>query len=109
MIPPLIGLRFYDHSMGSGDSIGLITCDIVGWLYKEDALSYYVATWICNGQVIDSNSEAFQVLKSTVVKRYVMTPVEVKTFIKGAPNAKKIKVSTVPSRRGRKPKDGEGA
>lgn len=109
MIPPLIGLRFYDHSMGSGDSVDLITCDIVGWLYKEDNLSYYVATWICNGRVIDSNSEAFQVLKSTVVKRYVLSPVEVKSFLKGDPREKKNSVSKVPSRRSRKPKVSEGA
>lgn len=80
MIPPLIGLRFYDHSMDNADNIALIVCDVVGWLYKEDNLSYYVAVWICDGKVRDHNTEAFQILKSTVTHRYTMKAKKVDKF-----------------------------
>jgi len=80
MIPPLIGLRFYDHSMHNAVELAPIVCDIVGWLYKEDKLSYYVATWICDGKVMDHNTEAFQILKSTVVTKYELRAKKVDRF-----------------------------
>lgn len=80
MIPPLIGLRFYDHSMDNATDITPIVCDVVGWLFKEDSLSYYVAVWICNGKVNDHNTEAFQILKAAVTDRYILKSKSVDKF-----------------------------
>lgn len=102
MIPLLVGLRFHDHGIGTSDSLTVVTCDVVGWLYKEDELSYYLASWICDGSVVDSNTEACQVLKATVIERYTLTPLKVRSFGKGTLNEKKVKVTKVPSGRGGK-------
>lgn len=89
MTPPLIGLRFYDHSMHNALELAPIECDVVGWLYKEDKLSYYIATWICDSKVMDQNTEAFQILKSTVVSRYEIKAKKVDKFnVRGRRRAK---------------------
>jgi|GEM_PF-6180235 hypothetical protein len=76
----LVGVRFWDHSMGSGDSLGPILCELLGLLYKEDKHCYYVCSWICGKDPKDPNSEGFSVLKSTVEALVVLHYTPVKSF-----------------------------
>lgn len=80
MILPLVGLTFWDHSMDNAVDLAPIKCQIVGWLFKEDDLSYYVASWVCDNKINDRNTEAYQVLKSTVVEHYQLTHKLVSSF-----------------------------
>ena len=64
-------LEFYDHSSGViRDLDSALLCHAVGWLWKEDKLSYYLVTWVSGGNMSDpENNDCFQILKSAVIKK----------------------------------------
>lgn len=65
---PLVYVAFLDHSQGSAQDDNVISCEIVGWLRNETALTYNIVTWVCNSDLMDHNSEMYTILKSTVTK-----------------------------------------
>lgn len=65
----LLYLKFWDHYQTDTDDARPIICEVFGVLWKEDALSYYVLSWICDGELQNSNNEVFVILKSTVVEK----------------------------------------
>jgi len=65
----LVKIKFYDHVSTKGDEhgAGALSCEIFGLLFKEDGLSYYVASWVGDGDLSSNNTEVFVILKSTVI------------------------------------------
>jgi hypothetical protein len=68
----LVHLTFWDHVQASGDNAEPIKCELVGWLYKESKIAYYLASWICEENINNPNSECYVILKSTVTKKRVV-------------------------------------
>lgn len=66
---PLIHITFLDHSMGSPDDAKPYQCEVFGVLYKEDDRAYYLASWVCNGDISEHNNECYAILKSCVLKK----------------------------------------
>jgi hypothetical protein len=67
-ICPLVYIKFYDHVSGSADNIKPIVCEMFGILRSEDALCYTVCAWICEFNLSDPNTDAYCILKSTVLE-----------------------------------------
>lgn len=86
---PLVGFKFYDHSMSDVNRLEPFVCSVIGWLYAEDKLYYHIATWVCNGQMLDSDTECFHILKSTIVEKYDLNPKLVKKLKHEVSRAKK--------------------
>ena len=59
-------IRFWDHAKWTGSNAEALTCEVVGVYYAEDAVSYKIASWVCNGE-IEGNAEQFAIVKSAVV------------------------------------------
>jgi hypothetical protein len=68
----LVYLKFWDHCMGTADSLAPIECEVFGILKGQDDLAYYVISWICEANLSDPDSEGYCILKSTVVKLKVL-------------------------------------
>ena len=68
----LVHLEFWDHVSGPGDDADPLKCEVVGILYKETKLAYYIASWICDEEIRNQNSEVYAILKSTVTKKRVI-------------------------------------
>jgi len=66
---PLYLIKFYDHCQTTGDNLNVIECEVVGYLIKEDNIAYYIASWVCDSTVNQSNTEVFGILKSTIIKK----------------------------------------
>jgi hypothetical protein len=61
----LVHVKFLDHAMSDGESIGPFYCEAVGYLIKEDELCYYIAPWIANSQINTTDTEIFTIVKHT--------------------------------------------
>ncbi len=72
-------IEFYDHISDSaeemekevvreGKAIEHGHCHVFGVIYKTTSLAYYVASWICDGEIKTQNTDAYKILKSTVIK-----------------------------------------
>jgi len=59
---------FDDHAMSSGGHEGLIECQVIGYLIKQDKSAYYVVSWLCNNDPEDHNSEIFTIAKGATKK-----------------------------------------
>lgn len=68
----LVHLTFWDHASHNGEEIEPIECELVGWLYKESDIAYYIACWICDKEIININTDSYAILKSTVIKKKVL-------------------------------------
>lgn len=68
-LPQMAIIKFLDHCKYSGkvDDVKPLQCELVGVIYKQDKLCYYVATWLADG-VVDDNTEHYVILKSVVTK-----------------------------------------
>lgn len=66
---PIVRCEFWDHVHEEADpeNAAPIKCEVFGVLWKEDSLSYYISSWICNQEIFNNNTETFVVLKSTVI------------------------------------------
>lgn len=67
----LMTVTFWDHCNGDATAAKAIKCSVVGWLFKESNLSYYLAHWVAEGDPAGENSEVNVILKSTVIKKRV--------------------------------------
>ena len=70
----MLALEFKDHAHFTGhhkDDVKALSCQCMGFCFKEDEDSYYLATWISDGEV-DHNSEIYVILKSVVTKIKVL-------------------------------------
>jgi len=65
--PKAVHIEFWDHCQCSGSVAELSRCEVVGLLYKEDALCYNLVCWLAD-QTLDDNSEQFAILKSAVIQ-----------------------------------------
>lgn len=69
---PIVYIKFLDHVSGSLGVLSPYECEVVGVLYKEDKLCYYVATWVCEREWGGDNSDGYVILKSTVTEKRKM-------------------------------------
>lgn len=64
----LVMMEFWDHCQTTGEQHrGPIKCKVIGMLYKQDKLAYYIATWVSEDD-LDHNAEQFVILKKVVTK-----------------------------------------
>lgn len=61
-----VRITFWDHCHVIGRDAAPCLCEVIGALYKEDHLAYYVLSWVVEKQ-LDADCEQFVILKSTVV------------------------------------------
>lgn len=63
--PKVVVVRFHDHSLGSGDTAGLIDCVVYGLLYEEGPDYYKIAPWHEAGvsPAGDPNADVFTLRK----------------------------------------------
>jgi hypothetical protein len=62
-------ITFLDHTHGSPECAGPMVCDVFGALYKQDDTSLYIAAWVADRDIANSNNECFTILKSTVLRK----------------------------------------
>lgn len=65
---PIVYIKFLDHAMGNGETIGPCECEIVGWLREETNKHYIVVSWITDGNPESHNSECYCIVKGTVLQ-----------------------------------------
>lgn len=58
-------IRFWDHARWTSKKAEPIMCEVVGIYYDEDAISYKILSWVCDG-IIDDNAEQFAIVKKTI-------------------------------------------
>lgn len=68
----LVHIKFLDHSQCDGDAATPIECEVVGFLYRETRLAYYVATWICAGDINNPDTDVYVIVKHKGIKLQVI-------------------------------------
>lgn len=73
---PVVELTFFDHTFHEHhdglDSMHLMPCHLYGLLVKEDATTYYVATWVCDGQSNHLENDVYTIARSCVINLRVL-------------------------------------
>lgn len=62
-----VRIVFWDHSSGSAADLTLCKCEVWGVLREENDLAYIVISWICDEDLKEANSDAYCILKSSVI------------------------------------------
>lgn len=65
---PIVHIEFLDHAQCSGDDLKPAKIDLFGILVHEDKEAYYVASWICDNDRFDSNTDCYCVIKHKGLK-----------------------------------------
>jgi hypothetical protein len=68
----LVYLRFLDHSAGPADTTQPIICEVFGILRDENKDAYMVASWICDTNLRDANTDIYCILKKVVLEYRVL-------------------------------------
>lgn len=89
-IAPLVYARFYDHMQDSAPEAKPIVCEVFGILKSDDGLSLVICPWICNFNLSDPNSDAYCILKSTVLE---YRQIDLKEGRNASPNEKRYSSS----------------
>jgi len=69
---PVVHITFWDHTSGGIEYAKPYYCEVFGVLYEEDELAYYVASWVSERNLKDSNNEVYTILKSCVIKKRIL-------------------------------------
>jgi len=66
---PIVCIRFLDHTFHDGEpeQAAPLECEVYGVLWREDKKAYYVATWISEQNLLNSNNDTYCILKSAVL------------------------------------------
>lgn len=68
---PYVAIRFLDHCHTDPVNAGLVECEVVGRLYKQDEGAFYVVSWIREDSFNSHDNEVFCIAKKLVISMKV--------------------------------------
>lgn len=65
---PIVKIDFLDHSECSGENVGVVPVQVIGYLIYEDRIHYQVASWVADSGIDHPDTVVFTVVKHKGVK-----------------------------------------